>query len=259
MLVPLCFMDAVKWYQEEVEKPLKSHNLPVYHPCCNMFTTKKAKSARASHKEHISFSVLFKHTVESKSQNKQVQDFIEKYLNLFGAMPEKNLPHVKKASEILEEEEQMESKEKLKKRYYSDSSPLDSRLDKDLDYSDDPKMKLEDKVLKRGTSSEVQLCKFRPGVFKIGSTSLKLIEENQRLSEELVQVRLEQAEQKKTLEAVRSMLETLLKVIPADLLGKREPLEDQVLGGQTTKVCFDEKSTSKSGSHRSYGGDRGHC
>lgn len=251
MFVPLAWQDAVSWYKGNVQKPLEGLNYPYYHPCCNVYTTKKAKKARESHTEHISFANIFKFTVEGNEQNRQVQNFVTKYLKDWKTMPEKNSIHTKKFWEISDEEEQMEKMRKSKEKKAGQLFDTDSAYAKDLEYSDPETKKFEEKLLKRVQDAEFGLSKFRPEIIKLTTMNQKLsqdnqilIEDNKRLSDELAQVKLEQAEQKKALEALTAKFEAFVKVSTDGLLSKRSPLENQKQGDQTAKVVLEENQHS---------------
>jgi hypothetical protein len=219
--------EAYEFYKYVVEKPLASRNPVYYHPCCHTYTKRKREKNKCSHTISISFRTLFLKASTTEAMIQQVRNFYDRYCELYGYLPEKDLPHKKKPSDLSSEEEES-AKGEPKSFKKSDVSTLGSRFDRDKQVASPMNSRLEGGLRERVANIENQICKIRPesnrAVFlseRLATENEVLTAENERLSDELSQVKKELAEQKKTLKAVNARLDAIEKKTKGGVLGKR--------------------------------------
>lgn len=230
--------DAIKFFKEVVEKPLKNRNMTFYHPCCGSYSTRAClQEVIDSHPEKIPFTTLFTYTekISTVEMCNQAQKFFKDYCQVFGLPDQifKNLAHPKVATDLADEEEEAIKEKVGRDNDDSVDSEDDSRYAKSV-CLDPKKMKAEDDLLKRVLGTESQLSRLTPQMCGFADANRKLVKENERLSGELEQLKTKQAQQELVIKSLIAKLETVLKALPDGFLGKREPIEVLQEAVQTT-------------------------
>ena len=212
--------EANKWYEEVVAGKIKGRNKAFYHACCNTYSTRNCDPEFIqSHPDKIPFSDLFTYVTNRNEREKQVVDFYKKYCDEIFGLPDKanrNIRHIEQATDLSQS-----------------SSEDDSRYEHSVCCPDLKKMTTSDQLEYRLSGAEASVNKLTPVVYGLASKNKKLIDENFKLSGELQQLKRKQAEQELEIAQqkqqnieLNAKLEAILKALPIDFLGKREPLEE---------------------------------
>lgn len=233
--------DAIKFYDDVVKSAVKHRNTSIFHGCCNSYSTRGARKAvLKGHTSSIPFSQLFSDTDSGTEKYYQVNAFWKNHLQIWGAFPLKNQPHFKRGTDLTDDDEPVpaaKGKKKPKKpQQLSVMSEEDSRYEKSIADEEVKRVEFEDRMLRRFADMATQLIRFKVQVDVSSSKNKELEEENKRLSDELAQVKLNMAEQKKAIDDITSKLEGLLKATLGSDLGKREPVADSSLVEQNHHV-----------------------
>jgi hypothetical protein len=214
---------ALHWYNQELSKSLKSRNYHTYHACCHSYSTRKHKKIIKGHQkdESFSFKDLFSFTEDNNEKYAQVNAFWQKYCEpVYGDLPWKNVPHVKKASDLTDEDEAKPVKEEEEEE--RDEEENESKAELTVDSRDDQDWPLEDPQKQRlldFREYKENLLGFE--VSKLRVALVRETEKRERLAAELSSVKAKMAEQQQLLEAVTSKLDSLMSGPLAGLLGKR--------------------------------------
>ena len=245
--------EAEQWYRDNVLKGFLGHNPSYYHVCCHSFSQrKKAKGKNGGHPKNEPFSTFFYQTDDRNLMAAQVQTFFNNYCSLSGLLPWKNIAHSREPFTSEEEEPAKNERGRSRKRGKSGPVPV-SRLDKDKRIASHQRSNFDNGLKERVASIERQIVKIRPESNRakhlseqMAASNKILIVENERLSNELLDVKKELAEQKKAFKDFKARFDAICKEGLGGLLGKRDQNNSSSENGKSSGGGPESSHESKS-------------
>ena len=255
--------EAEQWYRDNVLKGFSGRNPSFYHVCCHSFSQrKKAKGKNGGHPKNEPFSTFFYQTGDRNLMAAQVQTFFNNYCSLSGLLPWKNIAHSREPFTSEEEEPAKNERGRSRKRGKSGPVPV-SRLDKDKRIASHQRSNFDNGLKERVASIERQIVKIRPESNRakhlseqMAASNKILIVENERLSNELLDVKKELAEQKKAFKDFKTRFDAICKEGLGGHLGKREQQnssckEEQSANGEEESIPESRPKTPQSSAENS--------
>ena len=245
--------EAEIWYRNNVAKSFLGRNPSYFHVCCHSFSQrKKAKGKNGGHPKNEPFSTFFYQTGDRNLMAAQVQTFFNNYCSLSGLLPWKNIAHSREPFTSEEEEPAKNERGRSRKRGKSGPVPV-SRLDKDKRIASHQRSNFDNGLKERVASIERQIVKIRPESNRakhlseqMAASNKILIVENERLSNELLDVKKELAEQKKAFKDFKTRFDAICKEGLGGLLGKRDQNNSSSENGKSSGGRQESSHESKS-------------
>ena len=264
--------EALAWYRNVVKKAFDQRNPHTYHPCCHTYFKRQRAATENLHTETIPFTSLFDNVSLGQQMVWEVQQFYKKHCARYGYLPYKNLPHVGSPAESekmksaksekmqsVKSEQEQEINEKKSVRALSQDS-FDA---KDLEVPNPEQLRFQEGFLYTAVTVQNQISELRTETSQAATLSRRLVNdnmclkiENQRLFNELSEMKKELAVHKKALKDVNARLDVICKEGLGGLLGKREQQnssckEEQSANGEEESIPESRPKTPQSSAENS--------